>query len=102
MYQRERRSVPGSSNTLFVHLDDITASQVFVEVFDFDGRYMVERTSLKNDEFLKFQVNENEFYLQVIDMVNHLVGQDLCKVRISSKKPKVPPKDGQSKESRRK
>lgn len=87
MIQRERRKIPGSSGTLFVQLGDITAGQVFVEVVDINGNYLATRTSLKNNEFLKFELNEKDVYLQIFDMVNNLIGEDICKVRLSFEKP---------------
>ena len=89
MIQRELRAIPGSSESLFVQLGDITGEQVFVEVVDVNGKFLAERTSLKNEEFLEFKVDKRTVYLQVIDMVNNLFGDDICKVRISYKKPKV-------------
>ena len=91
MLQRERRYIPGSSETISVRLGDITAGQVFVEVVDFNGRYLVERTSLRNDEFTKFMLNGKTVYLHIDEMVNVLVGDDMCKVRVSNTKPKTEP-----------
>lgn len=89
MVQRERRKIPGSSDTLSVQLGDITAGQVFVEVIDINGHYLVKRTSLKNNEFVKFELDGKQVYLQVIDMVNNLIGEDICKVRLSFEQPKT-------------
>lgn len=89
MVQRERRKIPGSSDTLLVQLGDITAGQVFVEVIDINGHYLVKRTSLKNNEFVKFELDGKQVYLQVIDMVNNLIGEDICKVRLSFEQPKT-------------
>jgi len=102
MVQRERRKIPGSSDTLSVQLGDITGGQVFVEVIDVNGHYLVKRTSLKNNEFLKFKFDGKDVYLQVVDMVNHLIGDDICKVRISFEKPKTESKKEALKESREK
>ncbi|MEM6471654.1 MAG: hypothetical protein AAF802_18990 [Planctomycetota bacterium] len=88
MMQRETRPVPGSSNRLWVKIGDITAGQVFVEVISSNGQRLVERTSLKEEEFLSFKMGEQKFYLQVTEMVNHLLSRDLCTVRISTMKPK--------------
>lgn len=87
MIQRERRKIPGSSGTLSVQLGDITAGQVFVEVVDINGNYLATRTSLKNNEFLKFELDGKDVYLQIFDMVNNLIGEDICKVRLSFEKP---------------
>ncbi len=92
MIQREKRPVPGSSERLFVHLGDITGAQVFVEIIDADGEFLVERSSLKNDEFLKFELDGKTVFLQVEGMVNNLFGDDICKVRLTHKKPKPKPK----------
>lgn len=89
MIQRERRKIPGSSESLFVKLGDITGGQVFVEVTDVNGDYLVERTSLKNDEFLDFDLDGTTYYLQIREMINNLTGEDICKVRITTTKPQV-------------
>jgi hypothetical protein len=89
MVQREKRAIPGSSETLWVHLGDITGGQVFVEVRDINGQHLVERTSLKSKEFVKFKVNETDVYLQITEMVNNLLDEDLCQVHLSFKKPKL-------------
>ncbi len=88
MTQRERRKIPGSNDTIFVQLGDITGGQVFLEVIDVNGHHLVERTSLKNNQFLVFQVNKADVYVQVTDMVNNLLGEDICKIYVSSTKPK--------------
>ena len=88
MVQRERRNIPGSSNSLAVRLGDITAGQVFVEVIDANGEQVVDRTSLKNGEYVDFKVHGRNTYLQIIDMVNVLIGEDICKVHVSSIKPR--------------
>lgn len=105
MIQRERRKIPGSSGTLSVQLGDITAGQVFVEVIDINGRYLAKRTSVKNNEFLKFELDGKNVYLQIFDMVNNLIGEDICKVQITFEKPKTEqkkekPKKAQEKESK--
>jgi len=87
MVQRESRRIPGSSGTLFVELGDITGGQVFVEVVDANGDFIVKRSSLENKEFLKFTVDGKEVFLQIFDMVNNLIGEDICKVRISYTRP---------------
>ena len=91
MLQRERRYIPGSSETVSVRLGDITAGQVFVEVVDINGRYLVDRTSLRNNEFTKFMLNGKTVYLHIVDLVNALVGDDMCKVRVSHTEPKTRP-----------
>ncbi len=88
MVQREKRAIPGSSETLWVQLGDITGGQVFVEVSDLNGHHLVKRTSLKTREFLKFKVNETDVYLQIAEMVNNLLDEDICQVHLSFKKPK--------------
>ncbi|WP_298858683.1 hypothetical protein [uncultured Gimesia sp.] len=102
MVQRERRKIPGSSDTLSVQLGDITGGQVFVEVIDVNGHYLVKRTSLKNNEFLKFELDGKDVYLQIVDMINNFIGDDICKVRISFEKPKSESKKETLKESREK
>lgn len=99
MVQRERRKIPGSSDTLLVQLGDITAGQVFVEVIDINGNYLVKRTSLKNNEFVKFELDGKQVYLQVIDMVNNLIGEDICKVRLSFEQPKIESKKEKTKKT---
>jgi hypothetical protein len=89
MLQRERRHIPGSSETISVRLGDITAGQVFVEVVDINGRHLVERTSLRNDEFTHFTLNGKTVYLHIDEMVNNLIGDDMCKVRVSSTEPRT-------------
>jgi hypothetical protein len=99
MVQREKRAIPGSSETLWVQLGDITGGQVFVEVSDLSGHHLVERTSLKNKEVLKFQVNKKDVYLQIVDLVNNLLGEDICQVRFSFRKPKLEQKGEESNDS---
>ena len=89
MTQREVRTIPGSSDTLKVCLGDITGGQVFVEVIDANGDFVVERTSLKRAEFLKFKVGKSVYFLQITEMVNNLIGTDICKVHISDDEPVV-------------
>jgi hypothetical protein len=96
MVQREKRAIPGSSETLWVHLGDITGGQVFVEVRDINGQHLVERTSLKSKEFVKFKVNETDVYLQIAEMVNNLLDEDICQVHLSFKKPKLEEKPEES------
>lgn len=85
MVQREKRAIPGSSETLWVHLGDITGGQVFVEVRDINGQHLVERTSLKSKEFVKFKVNETDVYLQIAEIVNNLLDEDICQLHLSFK-----------------
>ena len=87
MVQRERRVIPGSSDTISVQLGDITGGQVFVEVIDINGHHLVNRTSLKNKEFVKFKVDQTDVYLQIVEMVNNLLDEDICQVHLSLKKP---------------
>ena len=96
MVQREKRAIPGSSETLWVHLGDITGGQVFVEVHDVNGQHLVERTSLQSKEFVKFKVNETEVYLQIAEMVNNLLDEDICQVHLSFTKPKLEEKSEES------
>jgi hypothetical protein len=88
MVQREKRAIPGSSETLWVQLGDITGGQVFVEVSDLNGHHLVERTSLKTGDFVKFRVNETDVYLKIAEMVNNLLDEDICQVHLSFRKPK--------------
>ena len=100
MIQREKRAIPGSSETLWVQVGDITGGQVFVEVSDVNGHHLVERTSLKSKEFVKFKVNETDVYLQIAEMVNNLLDEDICQVHLSFKKPKLEQKVEESSDSK--
>lgn len=68
-------------------LGDITAGQVFVEVVDVNGHTRIHRKSLRNQEFTSFDLNGNTVYLGVKGMVNHLIGEDICKVHVTYTKP---------------
>ncbi len=100
MVQREKRAIPGSSETLWVQLGDITGGQVFVEVTDLNGHHLVERASLSKHEFLKFKVNQTDVYLQIADMVNNLLDEDICQVHLSYKKPKLEKEAAESKSTK--
>ena len=89
MIQREKRAIPCSSGSIWVHLGDVTGGQVFVEVVDINGEILLKRTSLKNEEYAKFSVNGEDVYLQITDLINNLLTEDICKVNLTSKKPKT-------------
>ncbi len=89
MVQRERRAIPGSTDTLWVQLGDITGGQVFVEVFDANEHELASRTSLKDKEFVKFKVGQRDVYLQVVEMVNNLLGEDICQIHVSLTEPVI-------------
>lgn len=96
MAQRETRAIPGSSETLLLHVGDITGGQVFVDVRDINGKHLLDRTSLKKKEFVKFQVNETDVYLQIAELVNNLLDEDICQVHLSFEKPTLEDKSEDS------
>ena len=47
MLQRESRFVPGSEETIWIHINDITSGQVLVELVDINGKQIVPQDFLE-------------------------------------------------------
>ncbi|NNE00716.1 MAG: hypothetical protein HKN47_25655 [Pirellulaceae bacterium] len=99
MMQREKRAIPGSDDSLWIQLGDITGGQVMLEVVDANGQSIVERTSMKRRDFVKFKVDKRDIYLQIADLEMHLLSADFCELHLSKKKPKKEPATTRSDET---
>lgn len=87
MIQRETREIPGADGTLRLHVGDITGGQVFVEIKDQKGVALLERTSLRRGQSAKFKVEDRNVVISVRQMVNNLVGEDICTLHLSHARP---------------
>lgn len=85
--QRRAKAIPGSRNTVKVHLDDITGGQVLLEIRGFGGKVIVDTTSVKAGDTVPFRLAEGDYYLHVLELRNLIVGNDFGVFEIST----VPP-----------
>jgi hypothetical protein len=76
VYQRRTAPVPGSNNTVMVHLDDITGGQVLVSVIDANGQTLMPATSLKEGAAGTFTLGKATYDVAVKDLRNKMVGSD--------------------------
>lgn len=85
--QREARDVVGSKGSLQVRIGDISAGQALVEVHDKNGIMFLDRSTVKDGEFVSFEVKGKKVYLQMTEVVNKLIGNDYCELKFSFEKP---------------
>lgn len=81
--QRERKAIPGSDGTLFIHLGDVTEGQVLVAVRDEAGNAVAGERSLTQGQVLRFTVAGQRFALAVDELRNLLTGDDFVVLRLS-------------------
>ena len=82
--QREKKAIPGSDGTLFVHLGDITEGQVLVAVRDEAGKAVAGEKSLAQGQSLRFAPDGgDEFVVTIAELRNLLTGDDFAVLRIS-------------------
>jgi hypothetical protein len=81
--QREERSIPGSDGSVRVRLGDITDGQAFLTVVTTDDEPLLERTSVRPDDSVRFSVGNKHYVVHVRELRNVLIGDDFATLVIS-------------------
>lgn len=81
--QREERAIPGSDGSVRIRLGDITDGQALLAVVTADGEFLLERTSISQDDALEFEVGKRKYKLHIHELRNVLIGDDFAKIRVS-------------------
>ena len=100
--QRGRAAIPGSTQSLFVCLGDITRGQMMLSLENKKGDTIVDACSVRYGDIVAFELGELRHYLQVVKVHNHLFDTDLAEIRISSAEPGPLPPQGEEKEGEQK
>ncbi len=82
--QRQQVSLPGSHDTLCVHIEDITGGQVLLSVRASTGRPVVDTMSVEQGDIVPFPVGAREYYLRVIELRNLPIGDDFGVFEVSA------------------
>jgi len=82
--QRRAEDIPGSRGFLKVHIGDITAGQTFVKIRA-GGRPLVSPATLREGDRLSFSLGSRTYTLQLLEMVNFLIGDDYCVFLVTGK-----------------
>lgn len=85
--QRKKAWIPGSEQSLSVHLGDITRGQFMLSMQDSKYNIVVDARSVRRGDIVTFEMGAKRHYLQVLEIHNHLFDADLAVLRISRKKP---------------
>ena len=88
IHQRRWKSIPGSSGRLRIHLGDITAGQVLLRIQTDGDVIILDDTSLRSGDVVKFRVAKKDYFIELASMTNVLIGDDFAVLRISRTRPK--------------
>ncbi len=110
--QRRAKTIAGSGDKISLHLHDITAGQVLIEVREYEEEvnldnvlatpYMVhvegqsapkyetlvDTVSVATGDVVEFEAGGGKFFLHVLELRNFIVGDDFGIFEISTKRPK--------------
>ncbi len=91
--QRCSKAIPGSEDRLLVQLGDITAGQVLLSIRSDDGEVILDDTSVKQGDVVKFSVGGRTYYIRVRELTNVLLGDDFGVFEVSSSPPPPTPEN---------
>ena len=74
--QRRQTMLAGTSGSVFVHIGDITGGRTLLTIQDSLGRPMMPTWSVQEGDVNTFPVAGNTFEIAVIELRNHLTGDD--------------------------
>lgn len=95
LLQRRSATVPGSSDWLRVHIDDITMGSTLLHVTSADGATVIAPQQLYERDFVELTLADGRYVLVVDKLVNLLVGDDRAELRIRPQQGFVPDRIGQ-------
>jgi hypothetical protein len=76
VHQRGSAWIPGSKDTVLVHLGDVTGGQVLVSVMDGNGQMVMSPTSLTEGASGTFTLGKKTYDITIKKLHNKLVGTD--------------------------
>lgn len=82
LVQRRSAVLPGSRDYLTVGIGDITAGQTLLHIARADGGRLVDTTSLRQGEAVRFDYGGELYALVVRRLVNHLIGDDFAELEL--------------------
>lgn len=85
--QRSTETIPGSDGRIQITVTDITEGQVLLSIETRDGKPILLRRSVREDDVISFEVGRKQYYLHVAELRNLLTGRDFVVLEISSQPP---------------
>ena len=85
--QRHETVVPGSGDSVFLKIGDITAGQVLLKIRDHHDETILDMRSVRPGDTVPFVVGDGQYYLSVVRLRNFLEGDDFGVFEISQTPP---------------